>query len=277
MLPGPTFVKTFLRTYAEMLGLDPHVLVEEYRERRGARTSSSSSRSGRPRRWRGTAGGGPRLGPGMVALLVLVGVVAVLVVYRADERRQRKRLEASRPETTAERTTTQPKKKEKPPPPKRVVVRVVPASAYLHVRRPGRWDVRRLRGHGRHGRRPFAASAAVNLGRRDVPPVDERQASACQRRGPDPVGYAFSPLGIRASFRTESVPARSLVGRERARGHRRHRNRGPHRARPRPERALAVGQAARAGRGARAHHDLRRPPAGHRGAAPLPGRGRTWT
>ena len=31
MLPGPTFVKTFLRTYAEALGLDPHVLVEEYR------------------------------------------------------------------------------------------------------------------------------------------------------------------------------------------------------------------------------------------------------
>src|ERR671922_588675 len=31
MLPGPTFVKTFIRTYAELLGLDPHVLVEEYR------------------------------------------------------------------------------------------------------------------------------------------------------------------------------------------------------------------------------------------------------
>ncbi len=31
MLPGPTFVKTFLRTYAELLGLDPHALVEEYR------------------------------------------------------------------------------------------------------------------------------------------------------------------------------------------------------------------------------------------------------
>ena len=31
MLPGPTFVKTFLRTYAEALGLDPHLLVEEYR------------------------------------------------------------------------------------------------------------------------------------------------------------------------------------------------------------------------------------------------------
>ena len=31
MLPGPTFVKTFLRTYAEALGLDPHLLLEEYR------------------------------------------------------------------------------------------------------------------------------------------------------------------------------------------------------------------------------------------------------
>ena len=31
MLPGPTFVKTFLRTYSEALGLDPHLLVEEYR------------------------------------------------------------------------------------------------------------------------------------------------------------------------------------------------------------------------------------------------------
>jgi cytoskeleton protein RodZ len=31
LLPGPTFVKTFLRSYAEVLGLDPHVLVEEYR------------------------------------------------------------------------------------------------------------------------------------------------------------------------------------------------------------------------------------------------------
>ncbi len=31
LLPGPTFVRTFLRTYAEAVGLDPHVLVEAYR------------------------------------------------------------------------------------------------------------------------------------------------------------------------------------------------------------------------------------------------------
>ena len=33
LLPGPTFVKTFLRTYGEYLGLDAKMLVEEYRQR----------------------------------------------------------------------------------------------------------------------------------------------------------------------------------------------------------------------------------------------------
>jgi len=33
LLPGPTFVKTFLRTYAEALGLDARALLEEYRMR----------------------------------------------------------------------------------------------------------------------------------------------------------------------------------------------------------------------------------------------------
>jgi cytoskeleton protein RodZ len=33
LLPGPTFVKTFLRTYADYLGLDAKVLVEEYKQR----------------------------------------------------------------------------------------------------------------------------------------------------------------------------------------------------------------------------------------------------
>jgi transcriptional regulator with XRE-family HTH domain len=33
LLPGPTYVKTFLRTYAEYLGLDPRLLVDEYSAR----------------------------------------------------------------------------------------------------------------------------------------------------------------------------------------------------------------------------------------------------
>jgi cytoskeleton protein RodZ len=33
LLPGPAYVKSFLRTYAEFLGVDAHMLVEEYRAR----------------------------------------------------------------------------------------------------------------------------------------------------------------------------------------------------------------------------------------------------
>src|SRR6187200_1734531 len=33
LLPGPTYVKSFLRTYAESLGLDGRLLVEEYKLR----------------------------------------------------------------------------------------------------------------------------------------------------------------------------------------------------------------------------------------------------
>jgi cytoskeleton protein RodZ len=51
MLPGPTFVKTFLRTYAEMLGLDPHVLVEE------SAAGPGLTGPARPRGHSGRAGG----------------------------------------------------------------------------------------------------------------------------------------------------------------------------------------------------------------------------
>src|SRR5687768_9718618 len=79
MLPGPTFVKTFLRTYAEMLGLDPHVLVEEYRtgHERADDTElqplGPPTVAGRDRRY------GPQLGPGTLVLLVLVAIVGALV------------------------------------------------------------------------------------------------------------------------------------------------------------------------------------------------------
>ena len=129
MLPGPTFVKTFLRTYAEQLGLDPHVLVEEYRanyeggDEFELQPLGPSTTIGRER------GRRPRAGPGLVALVVLVAVVAVLAVIgllSGDDEGDGG--QAARTETTAERTTTQPKK-EKPPPPKRVKLRVVPATA----------------------------------------------------------------------------------------------------------------------------------------------------
>ena len=86
LLPGPTFVKTFLRTYAEYLGLDARLLVEEYRQRFERPSTqdltpfrTASARAGAGRRRRRLAHAGPvLLGAGLVALalvaLYLLGV-----------------------------------------------------------------------------------------------------------------------------------------------------------------------------------------------------------
>ena len=74
LLPGPTFVKTFLRTYAEYLELDARLLVEEYKQRfeRPAGLDTTPLNLRRQRRRRRVA---PRLGPGLV---VVLGIVALL-------------------------------------------------------------------------------------------------------------------------------------------------------------------------------------------------------
>src|ERR1700710_490710 len=84
LLPGNTFVKTFLRTYAEYLGLDPQLLLEEYRASYEPRSEGElqpysvaarrrqRDQGRRPRR----APSGPP-GPG-TAVIVLVGVVLVI-------------------------------------------------------------------------------------------------------------------------------------------------------------------------------------------------------
>ena len=65
LLPGPTYVKSFLRTYAEKLGLDPQLLLEEFRAQlRAAERSSRSSRSVRAgRRAPAPPGAAVRTGP----------------------------------------------------------------------------------------------------------------------------------------------------------------------------------------------------------------------
>ncbi len=70
LLPGPTFVKSFLRTYAQALGLDAKALVEEYRlnhERPSEAmlepiVSSPQGARSRPPGTGRTPGGGPSRG-----------------------------------------------------------------------------------------------------------------------------------------------------------------------------------------------------------------------
>src|SRR5688500_14244534 len=78
LLPGPTFVKTFLRTYADYLGLDARNLVEECRARYDRPAAQEltpfgtnlGGRRARPRR--------PVLAPWMV---VVAGVLLLLVAF----------------------------------------------------------------------------------------------------------------------------------------------------------------------------------------------------
>ena len=81
LLPGPVYVKSFLRTYGEFLGVDTRTLVDEYKRRyeRPAEqdlrpiTARSRDRERERRRRRR-----PRLGPVGAVVLVLAAVVVAL-------------------------------------------------------------------------------------------------------------------------------------------------------------------------------------------------------
>jgi cytoskeleton protein RodZ len=91
LLPGPTFVKSFLRTYAQALGLDGKALVEEYRlhhERPSDAVLEPIVSSPRSRRTRGGRPSGGRPGTGRQsadgrpsrAYLIAVGTIGLLIV-----------------------------------------------------------------------------------------------------------------------------------------------------------------------------------------------------
>lgn len=194
MLPGPTFVKTFLRTYAEMLGLDPHVLVEEYRagfEREDEMEAplGPPTVAGRDRRH------GPRVGPGSLILLLLVGIVAALVAIGLASDDSGDGEQASAPETTRSQTEATPAPPE-PARPKRVSLRVTPASpTYICVDRGVGTPV--VFENTIDGTETFRGKRLrVNLGKRDVQ-LRMNGKSVRVTPGPDPVGFAFTPRGSR--------------------------------------------------------------------------------
>jgi cytoskeleton protein RodZ len=82
LLPGPTFVKSFLRTYGDYLGLDSRLLVEEWK-RRHERVSESDLPPLAPRPGRGGRGARglrPPREPARWRGPVLVGGVLLLVL-----------------------------------------------------------------------------------------------------------------------------------------------------------------------------------------------------
>jgi cytoskeleton protein RodZ len=128
LLPGPTFVKTFLRTYAEYLGLDPRVLVEDYSQR-FERPSSveltpfATGLGGRRERRRR-----PVLGPGVVVGVLLVALVAALYLLgrwgQDDEREAAPPTQAQDPSPGAADGEDEPQRRQTSAAARRVNLRI---------------------------------------------------------------------------------------------------------------------------------------------------------
>ncbi len=83
LLPGPTFVKSFLRTYAQALGLDGRALVEEYRLHHEDPNEGFEPIVASPRSSRGRS---PRQGPSrgyIIAVSATLALIALLIILLA--------------------------------------------------------------------------------------------------------------------------------------------------------------------------------------------------
>jgi cytoskeleton protein RodZ len=195
MLPGPTFVKTFMRTYAEMLGLDPHPLVEEYRAAYERRDDVDHIQSLGPQVARDRRRRGPRLGPGSVLVLVLAAVVAALVAVGLLTDDDDGGDQTAQPPPT-ETQRQQPPREPEPAPPRRVRLRIAPITpTYVCIDRgagtpvvfegileaPQIFRGRRVR---------------VNLGKTDVELRVNRRPVPVEP-GPEPIGFEFTPTSRR--------------------------------------------------------------------------------
>ena len=283
LLPGPTFVKTFLRTYAEVVGVDPAPA------RRGV-PASTTSRATRPDH-ASLAPAPPRDATGARSSAASrarppgAGPVAIAACWRSRCSASCSCSGCSVATTTAgggdrgehdddarrrpRRKSATPKPRTPKPSRRRGGQRRDRADrADLRLRRQRARDAGRLRGHARRARARSATPQLlrINLGK----PVGGGDASTASRSR-SPTAPSRSALESRRAGRPSSRRPRRPAH-ERPRRHRRHRHRGADRPRPRPQRSVALGPPARARHRARAHHDLRRPAGGHGGAAALHGR-----
>jgi cytoskeletal protein RodZ len=194
MLPGSTFVKSFLRTYAEFLGLDPHLLVEEYRVRHDPRDESELTPFARPPRTRQRPPRRPSWLPIAGAVVAIVALLLILGLTGGSSN------SGNGPTTTTTTTAARstPKKHKQAARPHRaarphtVKLRIVPAApTYVCLDKglgttpvyqatltgPRSWRARHLR---------------VNLGRREVQ-ITVNGKRVPVPAGSTPIGFDFRP------------------------------------------------------------------------------------
>jgi cytoskeletal protein RodZ len=202
MLPGPTFVKTFLRTYAEVLGLDPQMLMDDYRANYESRGDDlehlqplgprTTARERRPARG---GGGGPR--PLVIIITGIVIVFAVLVVLGiTGNNNDGGGGEAANTDTTA--TTPKKKKKKQPPPaPTTVKLRITPTDAtYICVDR-GEGTAVVFQGTVDTAQTFHGKRLRVNLGKSSVE-IRKNGKPVPIEQTPNPVGFEFTPKSTKS-------------------------------------------------------------------------------
>ena len=120
LLPGSTYVKSFLRTYAEALDLDAKLLVDEYKLRHERLSEVelqpiNAAAPGRERRRQG-----PVVPRWLVLVLIFIGLLVALGLLNQDDPTP----PARRPDADADADATQPVVAPPPPPAKPTEVRL---------------------------------------------------------------------------------------------------------------------------------------------------------
>ena len=200
LLPGPTFVKSFLRTYSEYLGLDARALIEEYRDRhepRAVEEEEPAPFAARPPRRTPRYESLGRPGVGWLAAGAVVGLLALFLIIgllsgddeggsaaeRGSDKASEGRLDRSRRRGTGggagerRRSVTL---RIAPSGPTYVCLDKGPGTDTLFegsISSPRSWRGRRLR---------------LNLGRPSAV-VRANGRRVATGEGANPVGFAFSP------------------------------------------------------------------------------------
>jgi cytoskeleton protein RodZ len=202
MLPGPTFVKTFLRTYAEALGLDPQVLVEEYRATYESRDEVEHLQPLGPTavaRDRRRGGGiGPPRGPWVVIGLVVVAVIGVLLVIGlvgGDDNEGGDN--AAKPETKEQTEPTTQTEQQKPAQPKNVTLRITPSNEVYVCVDTGPGTEIRFNGIISEPQTFRGRKLRVNLGKTDVQ-VTKNGKPVQIEPSPEAVGFVFTPSSTKS-------------------------------------------------------------------------------
>ena len=211
VLPGPTTVRSFIRTYAELLGLDPHALVEQYRAEHEEREESevqpvaAPTRGGerRERRERRPPPSGRNGGPSPLALiggtvLAVLVVLAVIGLIGGDDEggKQKARSEPQRTEATrGERPRRRPRRRPRPARRNVATMTVAPTvPTYVCVDTgPGTQIV--FEGTLGSTRRFRGKRVRLNLGKTSAKLTANGRAVALEP-SPTPVGYDVTPSRV---------------------------------------------------------------------------------